>query len=396
MSLREKVTVDSEGNSPRLWNQEVIMNADWYRIANVAEIASPALLVYPDRVEENTRRMVAMAGSADRLRPHVKTHKLAEVVRLQGQHGITKFKCATIAEAEMTAAAGAPDVLIAYPLIGPNILRFIELIRTFPATQFRAIGDDADAIRGLSAAAVEFLPGRSIDVLLDIDCGMHRTGVAPGPAAESLYRLIASLPGLVPGGLHVYDGHIVDSDVAVRRRRVEEAFAPVRAFRDALLQTGLPAPRLLASSTPTFPIHAQQPDVECTPGTSAFWDWGYQVKCPDLDFLHAALVLTRVVSRPGENRLCLDLGHKAIAAENPLPQRVHLLDLPDAVMVGQSEEHLVVETPRAAEFAVGTPLYGIPWHICPTVALYAEAVTVTEGHAAGRWQIAARARKLTT
>jgi D-serine deaminase-like pyridoxal phosphate-dependent protein len=372
------------------------MSFDWYRMANVAEIPSPALLVYPDRVEENIRRMVALAGAADRLRPHVKTHKLAEVVRLQGRHGITRFKCATIAEAEMTASAGAPDVLIAYPLVGPNILRFVELIRTFPATEFRAIADDADAIRALSAAAVAFLPGRSIDVLLDIDCGMHRTGVAPGPAADALYRLIASLPGLRPGGLHVYDGPISDSDVDVRQRRVAEAFAPVRAFRDSLVQAGLPVPRFLASSTPTFPIHAREADVECTPGTSVFWDWGYQVKCPDLDFLHAALVLTRVVSKPGENRLCLDLGHKAIAAENPPPQRVHLLDLPDAVPVGQSEEHLVVETPRAGEFAVGTPLYGVPWHICPTVALYAEAVTVIDGHAAGRWQIAARARKLTT
>jgi D-serine deaminase-like pyridoxal phosphate-dependent protein len=371
------------------------MSADWYRIQNVAEVSSPALLVYPDRVEENTRRMVAMAGSADRLRPHVKTHKLAEIVRLQGRHGITKFKCATIAEAEMTAAAGAPDVLIAYPLIGPNILRFIELIRTFPVTRFRAVGDDASAIRALSAAAGAFLPGQSVDVLLDIDSGMHRTGVTPGTAAETLYRLIASLPGLLPGGLHAYDGHIGDPDIEVRRRRVEEAFLPVRALRDALREEGLPVPRLVASGTPTFPIHAEHPDIECSPGTLAFWDWGYQARLPDMDYLQAALVLTRVVSKPGENRLCLDLGHKAIAAENPHP-RVHLLDIPEAVAVSQSEEHLVIETPRAAEFAVGTPLYGVPWHICPTVALYAEAVTVTDGHATGRWQIAARARKLTT
>lgn len=371
------------------------MSADWYRIENVAEIPSPALLVYPARVEENTRRMVEMVGDPDRVRPHVKTHKLAEVVRLQMRYGITKFKCATIAEAEMTAAAGALDVLIAYPLVGPNILRFVELIRTFPATQFRAIADNADAIRTLSAAVVEFLPGRTVDVLLDIDCGMHRTGVVPGPDAEALYRLIASLPGLLPGGLHAYDGHISDTDVEVRRQRVAEAFAPVRALRDALLAAGLPVPRFLASSSPSFPIHAKNLDTECTPGTSAFWDRGYQVKCPDIDFLHAALVLTRVVSKPGENRLCLDLGHKAIAAENPHP-RVYLLDLPDAVFLGQSEEHLVIETPRAAEFAVGTPLYGIPWHICPTVALYAEAITIIDGYAVGRWQIAARARKLTT
>ncbi|KAH0534179.1 hypothetical protein FGG08_007226 [Glutinoglossum americanum] len=369
--------------------------ADWYRVVNVAEVASPALLVYPDRVEENTRRMVSLVGSVDRLRPHVKTHKLAEVVRLQLGHGITRFKCATIAEAEMTAVAGALDVLIAYPLVGPNILRFLELIRTFPATKFRAIADDADAIRALSAVVVEFLPDQSVDVLLDIDCGMHRTGVAPGPEAEALYHLIASLPGLRPGGLHAYDGHIGDSDLAVRTRRVEEAFAPVRSLRDALLREGLPVPHLIAGGTPTFPIDARHPDVECTPGTTAFWDRSYQIKCPDLDFLHAALVLTRVVSKPGRNLLCLDLGYKAIAAENPHP-RVHLLDIPEAIAVGHSEEHLVIESPRATEFAVGTPLYGIPWHICPTVALYAEAVTVTDGYATGRWQIDARARKLTT
>src|ERR1043166_1779282 len=90
------------------------MSDRWFEIANVEEIDSPALLVYPDRAEENIRRMIAMVGDASRLRPHMKTHKLPEILRLQLAHGITKFKCATIAEAEMSADCGAADVLLAH------------------------------------------------------------------------------------------------------------------------------------------------------------------------------------------------------------------------------------------------------------------------------------------
>jgi D-serine deaminase-like pyridoxal phosphate-dependent protein len=98
------------------------------------------------------------------------------------------------------------------------------------------------------------------------------------------------------------------------------------------------------------------------------WDAGYSNKLRDLDFLPAALVLSRVVSKPGDGRLCVDLGHKAVAAEMPHP-RVLFLNLPDAQALGHSEEHLVLETKHSAEFKVGDCLYGLPWHICPTVAL---------------------------
>ena len=233
-----------------------------------------------------------------------------------------------------------------------------------------------------------------LEVLLDIDCGQHRTGVAPGQKAIELYRLIASLPGLKPGGLHVYDGHIHDADLATRTKSCEAAFAPVNALRQELTQAGLPVPRIVAGGTPTFPIHARRPDVECSPGTCVFWDAGYATKLPDLDFLPAALVLTRVVSKPGDNLLCLDLGHKAIASENPHP-RVQFLNLPDAKAVAHSEEHLVVETAKADQFAVGDCLYGIPWHICPTVALHGEAVVIENGQAGARWKIVARERRLT-
>jgi D-serine deaminase-like pyridoxal phosphate-dependent protein len=308
---------------------------------------------------------------------------------MQLEAGITKFKCATIAEAGMAAGAGAPDVLIAYPLVGPNPARLLELMRRFPATRFSCVADEARAIGTLARQAVA--AGATLTVLLDIDCGQHRTGVEPGPQAMTLYRQLASTPGLVPGGLHVYDGHIHEPDPAKRRELAEAAFAPVNRLVQELRDAGLPVPRLVAGGTPTFPIHAAVDQRECSPGTCVLWDFSYSTKFADLDFLHAALVLARIVSKPASNRLCLDLGHKAIAAENP-PPRALFLNLPEATAVSHSEEHLVIESARAGEFSVGDCLYALPRHVCPTVALHAEAVVVRDGKASGRWRITARTR----
>ena len=365
---------------------------NWFEIANEDDVPSPSLLVYPDRVEENIRRMVAIAGGATRLRTHVKTHKLAEVVRLQMRHGITKFKCATIAECEMTAGCGAPDVLLAFQPVGPNVNRLIQLVRKFPGTKFSCIADDAGAISVLSEACEA--ARLTLEVLLDIDVGMKRSGVEPGEKAVALYRQLHLSSSLLAGGLHVYDGHLQIRDPAERAAACDAAFAPANALRRELTAAGLPVPNVVAGGTPTFPIHARRPGVECSPGTSVFSDCGYSTKMPDLDFPPAAVLLTRVISRPGANRLCLDLGHKAVAAENPHP-RVNLFALPEAKFGGHSEEHLVVETERAGEFPVGTALYGVPWHICPTVALHGQVVVVQGGRAVERWNVTARERVIT-
>lgn len=364
----------------------------WHEVENAGEIPSPALLIYPDRVEENIRRMIGAAGGTERLRPHMKTNKLPEVVRMHLDRGITRFKCATVAEAEMVAACGGADVLLAYQPVGPNARRLVDLMRMFPGTRFSALVDDEGAARALSAAAVR--GGVTIDLFLDIDCGMHRTGIAPGDRAASLYRTLVSLPGIVPAGLHAYDGHIRDADPGDRARACERAFAPVRELQASLVAAGLPVPALVFGGTPTFRIHARHADVQCSPGTTVFWDAGSLRNFPDLDFLPAVLLLTRVVSRPRPDLLCLDLGHKAIASEMA-PPRVELIGLPDAEQVVHSEEHLVVRTTQAAEYPVGRAIFGIPWHVCPTVALHAEAVVVRDGRAVARWQVVARARALT-
>jgi len=368
------------------------MQTPWYTVANADDVPSPALLLYPDRVEENIRRMIRIAGGVQRLRPHMKTNKLPEVLRMQLDQGITKFKCATIAEAEMAALCVAPDVILAYQPVGPNIERLVQLVKKYPSTRFSALVDDEKTIRALSAAAVR--AGVTLDLFLDLDCGMHRTGIAPGPGAMTLYRLLASLPGLRAAGLHAYDGHIRDTDLTARTAACDTAFSAVRSLTEQILGEGLSVPTVVAGGTPTFPIHARRPDVECSPGTSVFWDLGYSTLLPDMDFFPAVLLLTRVISKPAANLLCLDLGHKAVASEGPHP-RVELMGLPNVRAVGHSEEHLVLETERAGEFSVGSSFYGVPWHICPTVALHQEAVVVRNGRAEERWQVVGRARAIT-
>ena len=364
----------------------------WFHAANEAELPSPALLIFQERVSSNLKRMLEIAGGPERLRPHVKTHKLGPLIAQQRVLGISKFKCATIAEAELCAAEGAGDVLLAFPAVGPNARRICELARRFPNTRFAAIADSAHGIHGLAGAARE--ARITLDVLLDLDCGMHRTGVPPGPQAVELYREIHGTNGLRVGGLHAYDGHLHESDCASRQERCDEAFGPVVELRQTLIDSRLPVPALVAGGSPTFPFHAAHPDRELSPGTTVLWDFGYGDAFPELGFLHAAALLTRVISKPGANRLCLDLGHKAIASENPQP-RARLLEIPDATAVMHSEEHLVVETLRADEFTVGDALHAIPRHICPTVALHSEAFVVRSGEIAETWPILARARRLT-
>lgn len=364
---------------------------DWSGLLNPEQVDSPALLLLEERVESNLQEMIRQAGDVERLRPHIKTHKLPELVRRQVQLGIRRFKAATIAEAEMCAVNGAPDVLLAYPPVGPRARRLVELAGAFPGTAFSTVVDSPAPARELAKLAAA--SGRRLGVYIDIDCGQHRTGIAPGEDAMQLLRLLHGLEGIFAAGLHVYDGHIHDSDLAERTRRCDEAFAPVAAFRDRCLAEGLAIPSVVAGGTPTFPIHARRAGVELSPGTCVLWDAGYATKMPDLRYQMAAVLLARVVSKPLPDRLCLDLGHKAVASEMPQP-RVLFLNLPQASIVGHNEEHMVVESPFAPEFPVGSEVYAVPWHVCPTVALHSEVVVVRGEKAVERWKVTARDRRI--
>lgn len=361
------------------------------KIINIQTVDSPALVVFPDRVQRNIDRAMAMVGDIGRLRPHIKTHKSADVVRLMLLAGITQFKCATIAEAEMLGQCGAPDVVLAYQVIGPKLQRFIDLIKKYPQTHYACLTDNIGAAQE-QAAAFEAV-GLDMPVYMDLNLGMNRTGIMPDDRAVALFTFCQNLKGLHIVGLHAYDGHLRHPDLALRKTACDEIFETVWALK-AKLEGGQDL-KIIAGGSPTFPIHAQRAGVICSPGTFIYWDKGYGSICPEQPFEWAAYLVTRVISLPDDTKLCLDLGHKSVAAENSLDNRVYFPDAPELKPISQSEEHLVVEAELGHTYQVGDILYGVPYHICPTVALFERVLTVENDKVSGYWYNSARDRKLT-
>lgn len=366
-----------------------------YHIEDTSDIISPALIVFTELLDENLRHMVQIAGDASRLRPHCKTHKTREVITRQMALGITKHKCATFAEAEMLATAGVKDIFLAYNLVGPNISRAVKFVEKYPDVSLSVTADHTQPIAQLAAAMSQ--AGHSIDVLLDIDTGQHRTGLMVGDAAKDLYRQIVETAGVNPGGLHVYDGHQHQQSRDERRAAVNAEWEKVVRFRDGLLAEGWPVPRIVAGGTASFPIYAEKddPTIELSPGTCAYNDAGYSERFPDMVFMPATLLLTRVVSRPTADRITVDLGYKAVASDPPAGSRAVFPDLPDANQVLQNEEHLVIETSKAENYQPGDELYALPRHVCPTSALHKQVFVITDGKLAEKWDVASRDRWLT-
>jgi D-serine deaminase-like pyridoxal phosphate-dependent protein len=365
--------------------------APWYTLKSEANCISPSLLVFPDRIEHNIKKMVQMTGDPLRLRPHIKTHKMAEVIRMQMKHGINKFKCATIAEAELLGICQAPDALLAMQPVAINIDRFLNLPDAYPATIFSTLLDDAYIARELNEKAGS--RNLKVPVFMDLNVGMDRTGIRPDDSGVALYKELSALPNLVVKGLHAYDGHIRNTDLEERTKECDACFEGVTKLKKELEDAGYPVAGIIAGGSPTFPIHCRRPGVEASPGTTLLWDERYASSFPDMDFQIAAVLLTRIVSKPGDNLLCLDLGHKAIAAEMPFP-RLRLLGMEECVQLSQSEEHLVVTCPDAGQRNTGEAFYAIPMHICPTVARYPSVMTVEAGAISGSWKVAARDHRL--
>lgn len=362
---------------------------NWYQISNESDVPSPAMLVFPDRIRENIRRMIAVAGSPQRLRPHVKTHKLPQVIKMQLEAGISRFKCATIREAQMVAEAGGADILMSYPLYGPAVGQLFQLMDKYAGVQFSAIVDNARHAQWLEAAAQEH--GRPLAAFLDLDVGMERTGIKPGPEALDLYRSMARSPWLQPRGLHVYDGHLHIPDRAEREKACDACFAPVAEMIQALKADGLPPEELVCGGSPTFPLHARYPERTLSPGTTLLWDARYASQFRDMDFLHAAVAFTRAVSKPGKGKLCLDLGHKAIGSEMQSP-RAAFFGIPKYELAVHSEEHMVLAFAGVENYEVGDCLYAIPTHICPTMALHGQVWVVEGNRAIEQWPVVARER----
>ncbi len=362
----------------------------WYHIKNIEEIDSPALIVYKERVQQNINSILKMKDAAH-LRPHVKTNKIAEVCAMMLNAGITKFKCATIAEAEMLGMIKAPDVLVAYQPTPTKAKRLAKLIQQYPATHFSCLVDDAVNAENISTVFSE--SKLCVDVYIDINDGMNRTGIRPVNAFD-LFDECESFKGINITGLHVYDGHIRDTNVNERKQKTDEAFETVTGLIEKIESSTGKQLKIVAGGSPTFPVHAQRNNVDCSPGTFVFWDYNYKSQLPDEPFEYAALVITRIISIIDEQTICVDLGHKSVAAENTIDKRVFFLNVENVQPSGQSEEHLVLNVEDATVYNIGDVLYGVPFHICPTVALYERAIVIENKEAVGEWKVIARDRKI--
>jgi D-serine deaminase-like pyridoxal phosphate-dependent protein len=368
-----------------------------YLIRDPSQIPSPSLVVYLELVKQNIERAIAIVdGDVSKLRPHVKTHKTAEIIAMEREAGITKHKCATLREAKMLAEAGVKDILIAYQMVGPNIDRLITLKRSFPHVDFKVIVDGPDGLEMLSQAMAK--NGMEIKTMLDLDAGMHRTGIAVSDAAVDLYAQVDRAEGLHVWGLHVYDGHIHDEDLEERRKSCAQSLALVADLKDRLAAKGLEVPLTVMGGTPTFPIYAKVPGVETSPGTFIFHDHGHATRFPDLGFTHAGLLLSRIISIPTADRITLDLGHKAIAAD-PKGVRGVVLNIEGAEVDPQNreqwEEHWIVRIPKGTKVRLGQEVYVCPTHICPSVALQQSYYVIDgDGNCIDIWRVAARNRNI--
>jgi D-serine deaminase-like pyridoxal phosphate-dependent protein len=310
---------------------------------------------------------------------------------MQMAAGIYKFKCATIAEAEMLGMAGAPDVLIAYSLQGPKIGRYLQLIEKYPQTNFASLVDNLDNIQLLNDTFA--LADETAMVYIDINNGNNRSGIST-KEGKLVARKIMEMENVELKGIHVYDGHIRMSSLDERIKKVMKAFNEVDKFHEFLeLETGLKL-TIVAGGSPSFSVHSRFHDVETSPGTWIFWDQRYADDYKELAFNKAAVVATRVISQIDKHHYCLDLGHKSIASEMPLP-RFQFTEELKAKQVSQSEEHLVIKCKHKNALEVGQVLTVYPFHICPTVAEYGQVSVIEDGVVVDTWEVTARNRKIT-
>lgn len=376
-----------------------------YSFKGSEAVITPALIYYRDLLRGNLEKAIETAHGAAHLWPHVKSHKMADLIRMSMEQGVRRFKCATIAEAEMVASCGAEHIVLSYPLVGPNIERFIKLSEAFKDTHFYAIGDCLDMLSRLGTAAKASSLG-NVDVLVDVNMGMDRTGV---PLAElvDFCGSCASINGITLKGLHCYDGHRTEHDYADRKAQSDHVDTELKPLLKSICKSHPTCSLVIIGGSPSFPCHTdfnltdgdETKDVEVyySPGTIFVYDYGYSKKFPDLPYVPAAAILTRVISNPGRGIFSLDLGYKGVAAD-PDGIRGQLLGVDNCEEMFQSEEHWTFRMKPGHEDEcpkVGEEYFVIPTHICPTSALYPSVTVVENGEIVDEWEVTARNRKIT-
>jgi D-serine deaminase-like pyridoxal phosphate-dependent protein len=362
-----------------------------YTLADSGGLLTPSLLIYADVVDANIATTIGLlGGQPGRWRPHVKTAKLAWVMRRMLDHGLRQFKCATTRELETLCALGAPDVLLAFPVVGANARRVIALAAAHPSTQISALVEDP--------AQIMQWRGGPVSVFIDINPGMHRTGVgADASAVIALARGILDA-GIRLAGLHWYDGQIGSAPLDERATIAHSGYDRLLQIVAALGRAGIAVPEVITSGTPAMPhalSHAGLTDAgfihRISPGTPVYGDLNSLADLPaEWGYRPAALVMAAVVSRPRPGRVTCDAGSKAVGADAGVPTCA-VIGHPDWVPARPSEEHLPIDLPSGVALpALGEQLYLLPRHICPTINNFDAAVIVKRGSAVRMEPVTAR------
>jgi D-serine deaminase-like pyridoxal phosphate-dependent protein len=372
------------------------------RLTALASCASntPELIVDLAALESNVARTARAAEAAGvALRPHVKTHKLPEVAHMQVRAGAVGIQVAKLGEAEVMIDAGIQDVLIGYPIVGAHK---VERLVTLAERATLTVSLDAfDVAAPIAAAAAE--RGVSIALLIELDTGLSRVGVAPGRDAVDLAERVAELPGLELAGVLTHEGHAY----ALARgqedleRLTRDACQRTVETAEAIRARGIAAPVVSVGSSGTFHFAiAVQGVTEVRPGTYVFNDLSQLALGAATPADLAATIVATVVSGPRDREVVIDAGSKALTSDRMI---VH--DSPatfGAVVTARgntgeivriSEEHGIaafadpVDVPQ-----IGEPVAIVPNHICPVINLFERATVVSEGAVADRWAIAARGK----
>jgi D-serine deaminase-like pyridoxal phosphate-dependent protein len=357
-------------------------------------IRTPALLVDLDVVHANIRATVAQLGDARRWRPHVKTAKLADVMRASLDDGIARFKCATTLELATLLDVGARDVLVAFPHVGANAARIRELAAAHPGARVTALVE--------TEAHLAAWRGSGLGLFADLNSGMDRTGGTP--QAERLIALARAITagGCTFAGLHWYDGHMHGfDDLAARDRAAHAGYDRLGELVRALIAAGIAVPEVIVAGTPaavsaaTYAGFASWPtDVQVSPGTVVYNDTTSLAQVPaDWRLAAAAHVLTTVVSHPTPTRFTCDAGHKAVSADAGVPTCA-VVGHPEWMPNKPSEEHLPVDVPAGTPLPpIGTQLLLLPRHVCPTVNNFDDAILLRNGRVDRAAPVTARGRE---
>lgn len=369
------------------------MKENWWEINPETLIDTPFLAVYEDRIRFNIERLIAsVKGKTQKLRPHIKTHKIGEILELFKIYNIKKVKCATIAEAELAAIHEIPDILLAYQPVGAKKERWISLLKKYPNIHFSTIVDNLESAKALNEIAEK--NNLILNIYLDLNTGMNRTGISISDRWYDLANNIITLKNLHFDGIHVYDGHLKGS-IEERKSVASNSFSIIKKELEKLEQSSNYELKIVAGGSNTFPFYANQENVECSPGTFVFWDSNYQINLPEQEFRPALVIVGTIISKPTDSTFCIDIGYKAVSSENPIDKRLVILNDENLIPVSHSEEHLIIENHGKNQYSIGDIIYALPYHVCPTCALYDSVQVVNKKHQiCDQWLVKARSRKI--